>query len=141
METFRQVAALPYFDGPDGRRVCLISSRFSKRWVIPKGWPRSAVPDRDMAEREARQEAGVAGEIGLNPIGHYTYIKRLHLLSWVQCTVDVYPLHVDRQFAKWREKSSRRLIWETPDAAARKVREPELAALIGRLALIVPYSG
>ena len=35
----RQVAALPWRgEGPD-LRILLVSSRETRRWVIPKGWP------------------------------------------------------------------------------------------------------
>ena len=34
----RQIAALPYATGPDGSmRILLITSRETRRWVIPKG--------------------------------------------------------------------------------------------------------
>jgi 8-oxo-dGTP pyrophosphatase MutT (NUDIX family) len=37
---FVQVAALPLTIGEDGvMRVLLLTSRETKRWVIPKGWP------------------------------------------------------------------------------------------------------
>jgi 8-oxo-dGTP pyrophosphatase MutT (NUDIX family) len=62
MEFARQVAALPVRRNPDGSlSVLLVTSRETRRWVIPKGWP---WPDRDdyvAATEEAREEAGVLG--------------------------------------------------------------------------------
>ena len=42
------------------------------------------------AAREAFEEAGIKGEVGAQPIGSFRYAKRLHLLSWAKCSVDVY---------------------------------------------------
>src|SRR3712207_187991 len=49
-----QVAALPYRLGEDGNRlVMLVTSRETKRWVTPKGWPMKDVNPHRTAEREA----------------------------------------------------------------------------------------
>ena len=52
-----QYAALPY--RVDGRRVriLLITSRGSRRWVIPKGWPIGGLTPQDTAATEAAEEA------------------------------------------------------------------------------------
>ena len=54
-----------------------MTSRETQRVVIPKGWPMKNRKDWTSAKIEARQEAGVIGEIGRKPIGHYRYWKRL----------------------------------------------------------------
>ena len=35
----RQVAALPWRGEGEALRILLVSSRETRRWVIPKGWP------------------------------------------------------------------------------------------------------
>ena len=58
-----QYAALPYrFEGRQVR-ILLITSRQTRRWVIPKGWPMSGLKPQDVAATEAGEEAGVVGEI------------------------------------------------------------------------------
>ncbi|MCB1093515.1 MAG: NUDIX hydrolase, partial [Verrucomicrobiae bacterium] len=101
----RQFAALPYRFEDGGLRILLLTSRETRRWVIPKGWPMSMRKGYETAEKEALQEAGVAGEIGVTPLGTYTYRKRLHFFSSVWCEVEVYPLEVTRQKLKWRERA------------------------------------
>lgn len=133
MEPLKQCAALPYVE-IDGRlHVLLVTTRGRGRWTIPKGWPKRSKDDPDLAAKEAFEEAGVAGEIGREPIGSYLYTKRLHWFSWVRCEVAVYPLRVDRQFIKWPEMASRKLLWVEPDRAAKLVRDRQLAALLSTL--------
>src|SRR3712207_7349402 len=58
-----QVAALP-FRIRDGRiEVLLVTSRETKRWLIPKGWPMKGKKPHKAAAQEAEEEAGVKGEI------------------------------------------------------------------------------
>ena len=70
------------------------------------------------------------GDIGDQPIGCYAYTKRLHIFSWVRCSVDVYPMQVRLQELDWPEKSSRRAKWVGPDEAVSMVREPQLADVL-----------
>src|SRR3954447_18743086 len=81
-ETWRkprqQVGTLPFRFDDEGRlRVMLITSRESRRWVIPKGWPMRGLKPHRAAEREAYEEAGLEGRIGKTAVGVYTYQKRL----------------------------------------------------------------
>ena len=71
-----QFAALPYRHLPDSTlEVMLITSRDTGRWVIPKGWPAERETAWDCAAREAREEAGLVGQIQKRPIGSYLYKK------------------------------------------------------------------
>jgi len=73
-----QIGALPFrFDDEGGLRVLLITSRESRRWVIPKGWPVRGLKPHRAAEREAYEEAGLEGRVGKSAIGTYAYEKRL----------------------------------------------------------------
>lgn len=110
--------------------VLLITTRGRGRWTIPKGWPKPGMADNAMAASEAAEEAGVVGKIGAQPIGSYTYTKRLHFYSWAKCAVDVYPLRVKTHELEWREKSARKICWATPEEAASLVADAELAALL-----------
>src|SRR3546814_7380580 len=56
----RQVAALPYqIDAAGHARVMLITSRESRRWVVPKGNPVKGIALHEAAAHEAFEEAGV----------------------------------------------------------------------------------
>ena len=125
-----QVGALPLRVGADGAlEVLLVTSRDTRRWVIPKGWPMKRLKDRDAAAREAREEAGIAGRIGRVPLGSYRYWKRGPTRSDL-CRVEVYQLDVKRQLPRWKEQGQRETRWFSPEEAARLVDEPDLAALI-----------
>lgn len=127
----RQVAALPYRTGPDERlQILLVTSRETKRWVIPKGWPMKGLKPSAMAAREAREEAGLVGRIAKDAIGVYHYEKRLKSGSATVCEVQVFPLEVRRQRKNFRERDEREPRWLAPAVAAGLVDEPELGAII-----------
>lgn len=130
MNILNQYAALPYVVTHDGLLVCLITSRGTKRWIIPKGWPKTGISPHEMAAREAKEEAGLTGNVSTELIGTYKYRKRLHLFASVMCRVSVFPLLVNAQRYVWREKGERRLDWMPAKKAAKRVEEPELAQLI-----------
>jgi 8-oxo-dGTP pyrophosphatase MutT (NUDIX family) len=130
-----QYAALPYVHLADGLRICLITSRGTKRWIIPKGWPKDQLRPHELAAQEAEEEAGLLGDIASDPIGSYTYRKRLHFLAFVTCRVSVFPLRVHAQEARWPERNERELAWTPVAEAARMVKEPDLRRLLAALPL------
>jgi 8-oxo-dGTP pyrophosphatase MutT (NUDIX family) len=125
-----QYAALPYRRRDDAIEVMLITSRETKRWVIPKGWPGAGLPARASAEREAREEGGLVGKVGQRPIGRYHYKKRVADGSSVACLVKVFAMEVEHQLRSWPERKERRTRWFVLQQAADAVDEPELAAMI-----------
>jgi 8-oxo-dGTP pyrophosphatase MutT (NUDIX family) len=129
-----QYAALPYRRNNDRTLdVLLITSRETRRWVIPKGWPVADLPPNESAAHEAMEEAGVIGSISKKPIGSYPYEKRLSDGSTVRCRVRVFALDVEKQFPSWREQDQRRRKWFEAHQAVDAVEEPELRAIIRRL--------
>lgn len=125
-----QYAALPYRVRRDGEvQVRLITSRETRRWVIPKGWPMKGLSPAKAAAREAYEEAGLVGIVGREALGMYTYEKNLGLRS-VLCDVMVFPLKVKRHLHKWPERAQRMGFWFSVDSAAAAVQEEELKLLI-----------
>jgi 8-oxo-dGTP pyrophosphatase MutT (NUDIX family) len=125
----RQYAALP-FRYHHSLEILLISSRETRRWVIPKGWPMKGRKPHAAAATEALQEAGVEGIIAKRSIGFYQYVKRLKNGAPLLCTVEVFPMMVARQRARWPEQHERTVQWFPAEEAAIAVQEPELRALI-----------
>jgi len=135
----QQCAALPLLRAADGRvTLGLVTSRQTKRWVLPKGWVKRGRPLYETAADEAREEAGLVGRIGHEAIGRYTYRKRLHLLASMMCAVEVFPLEVMQQLQNWPEKHQRRVAFFPPEEAAGLVQEPELAVLLRGIAETTP---
>jgi 8-oxo-dGTP pyrophosphatase MutT (NUDIX family) len=128
-----QVAALPFRTDPNGQvEFLLVTSRETRRWVIPKGWPMRGKKPYRAAEREAYEEAGVVGEIEQSALGSYGYDKRLDNGSAVPCEVTVFPLRVVNQRKRWPEMNEREARWFTPEEAAEAVAEEGLRELLIR---------
>lgn len=131
----RQYAALPYRKSKRGGvEVMLVTSRETRRWIIPKGWPIAGVKPHDLAALEAMEEAGLLGKVCETPIGIYHYDKKRGDGSIVNCTVDTFPLEVEQQMPAWPEQDQRQTRWFAPEEAAAQVNEPELRELIKKLA-------
>jgi len=131
-----QYGALPYRLRAGSRRpqFMLITSRETRRWVIPKGWPKRGKSPQYSAAREAFEEAGVLGAVARRAVGSFSYEKRLSSGAVVVCDVRVFPLQVRRQSRQWPEKQQRIVKWLSASQAAEKVNEPRLGEIIRRLA-------
>src|SRR3954470_24816720 len=95
-EPIRQAAALPLRRG----RVCLITSRSRKRWVIPKGWIEPGQTAGETALQEAWEEAGLVGALEREPIGTYLYEKEGQSYH-----VTVFVMKVTAAEQDWPERS------------------------------------
>jgi 8-oxo-dGTP pyrophosphatase MutT (NUDIX family) len=126
----KQVAALPYLRDKNGIHILLVSSRETKRWIIPKGWPVKGKKDWSAAALEAFEEAGVEGHVGKKSIGSYVYDKRKKSGATVVCEVVVYPLEVNVILGDWPEKKERRRHWFPVKEAVGLVTEEGLRAVI-----------
>jgi ADP-ribose pyrophosphatase YjhB (NUDIX family) len=132
-----QYAALPYRRRADGGiEVLLITSRETRRWIIPKGWPASGLSPHDSARNEAMEESGAIGRIGERSIGFYHYTK-LVAGEGLPCKVEVFLLEVEEQLTSWPEQGQRDLQWVGLQEASETVQEPELSALIRNLAALL----
>jgi 8-oxo-dGTP pyrophosphatase MutT (NUDIX family) len=127
-----QYGALPYrLDDDASIKVLLVTSRETKRWIIPKGWPIKGLKPSKAAAREAYEEAGVRGRIAGRAFGHYVYEKRLEDRgTTVPCQVEVFPLLVKRQSKDWPESKQRTARWFSAAEAAALVDNDQLYNLI-----------
>jgi len=134
-----QYAALPYRLGEAGEiEILLVTSRETQRWVIPKGWPMKDKKPHAAAAQEALEEAGATGRIAKTPFGVYRYVKRLKNGAPLVCSVDVFPMLVERQRSRWPEQHQRTAHWFSVEEASEAVDEPELKALIARFGRLRP---
>ncbi len=129
----KQVAALPYRSGPDGAiEIMLITSRDTRRWVIPKGNRIKGLRNHEAAAQEAFEEAGLNGIPCPARIGTYQYFKRRRQGDDRLATVEIFPFSVTDQLAEWPERHQRETRWFPLAQAATAVDEPELKRVIAR---------
>ncbi|WP_157217868.1 DUF47 family protein [Flavisphingomonas formosensis] len=127
----KQIAALPYRIEDDGSAsVLLITSRETRRWVIPKGNLIRGLDAHQAAAREAFEEAGISGIPCPSPIGQYRYDKRRKNGKVEEANVRVFPLAVVSQFDQWPEHGQRDTRWFSLPEAANAVQESELKMII-----------
>jgi 8-oxo-dGTP pyrophosphatase MutT (NUDIX family) len=124
-----QIAALVYRWNGGTLEVLLVTSRESRRWILPKGWPVAGKTPAASAAQEADEEAGILGHVMKKPIGRYSAVKRIGETS-LPCDVEVYPLEFAKQKQKWKERGERACRWLPIEQAVEAIAEPELAALL-----------
>jgi 8-oxo-dGTP pyrophosphatase MutT (NUDIX family) len=132
-KVLKQVAALPVRNDAQGQlRVMLMTSRGTRRLIVPKGWPMKGRKDYRAAAIEAQQEAGLVGRIHRKPIGAYVYWKR-RPDAFQLIRAKVFLLEVDRQLPVWPEQLQREFQWMQIDDAADLVDDPGLSLIIRKL--------
>jgi len=110
--------------------VLLVTARRDGRWILPKGWPERGEAFCDAAAREAREEAGVVGDVCAASIGDFTYQKVMRQGYAVRSRVFVYALRVQETRDSWPEKGERKRRWVALAAAAPRVKDRGLARLL-----------
>lgn len=126
-----QLAALCYRQGSHGPEILLITSRSTKRWIIPKGWPMVGTDGAGTALQEAWEEAGVKPGGG-SPfhVGRYRYRKIVDGGLPVITDVDVYAVEVEKLLDNFPEMHQRERRWMDPATAAQAVDEMELKEIL-----------
>jgi 8-oxo-dGTP pyrophosphatase MutT (NUDIX family) len=109
--------------------MILVTSKGTRRWVVPKGGIKPGRGPHQSAADEAVEEAGVTGRISRTCIGVYGYRKTNHKYG-AYCMVRVYPMKLTAQLSEWPERKQRRREWVAFDVAAARVRERDLKKII-----------
>ncbi|NNK16407.1 MAG: NUDIX hydrolase [Sulfitobacter sp.] len=129
-----QVAALCYKNTEDGKKVLLITSRDTGRWILPKGWPVEGKDGPGSALQEAWEEAGVSkADIEDEPMGYYEYAKGLDNGVSVPVETQVYMTRVRDLKKSYPEVDERERQWFSPGEAANLVDEPDLKEILKAL--------
>lgn len=108
-----------------GERICLVSSRGGKRWVVPKGCLEPGKTAAEIALQEAWEEAGLVGVLQPEPIGTYLYEK-----SGFTCHVTVFLMNVTETADRWPEDDFRERAWLTAAQALSRIDDAGLRELI-----------
>ncbi len=129
-----QYAALPWRKAKRGIEILLITTRTTKRWIVPKGWPLKNCSPVECAAYEALEEAGVIGTVARKALGSFIYDKRRKSGKLVPCKVEVYPLQVTTRRRKWMERDAREWRWCTCAEALELLGDPGLQKLVAKFA-------
>jgi 8-oxo-dGTP pyrophosphatase MutT (NUDIX family) len=126
-----QYGVIPVRAAPGGGvEVLLITSRETRRWVVPRGNAIPGLGPAGSAAQEALEEAGIVGEVEPAAIGQYSYEKRRRFGILVPAVVHLFRMRVAEERDDWPEKDQRERRWFEPEEAAAAVHEDELARLI-----------
>ena len=130
----RQIAALPYrTTGPvldSTVEVMLVTSRETKRWVLPKGNRIKGLSPHAGAAQEAQEEAGVVGSVCPTPLGSYRYRKLVRSGASLMVEVVVFPFAVTEELDDWPEREQRTRRWFPLGQAIDAVDEADLKDLM-----------
>lgn len=132
-----QVAALPWRRCERGVEILLITTRHTRRWIVPKGWPEPGITPHECAAREAFEEAGAEGAVQIRPFGSFLYEKKRRSGDTVVCSVLVFPMEVSRSHEDWPEKGAREVRWCSIEEAQELVGNSGLVRLLVRFAKAV----
>jgi len=126
-----QVAALCYrLNDRKGIEVLLITSRTTRRWIVPKGWPIDGLLPHKAAAQEAFEEAGVKGQVYDTALGRYRFQNDKADAKHLPDEAYIFPLEVSKMAKDFKEKGQRRIKWFSPKKAAMLVREPKLKKIL-----------
>ncbi len=130
-----QVAALPWRRTPSGAlEIVLVTSRETRRLIVPKGWVSRGMPGAVTAASEAFEEAGLLGRIAETPIGAFDYDKRFDDGEIVRCRVEVYPFAVTGQADAYPERGQRMIHWFPLSLAIELADDAGLVQLLRKIA-------
>ncbi len=123
--TIAQAAALALRDG----RICMVTSRSGRRWVLPKGQIEAHQSPRDAALAEAWEEAGILGRVEPEPLGAFAYEK-----NGILHEVAVYLMTVTTERSAWPEVNQRIREWVPVAEALERIEEEELRVIVAKIA-------
>jgi 8-oxo-dGTP pyrophosphatase MutT (NUDIX family) len=127
----RQAAAIPFRDGA-GKIEVLLIRRKDKPWGIPKGDIDIDRTARESALNEAREEAGVRGDLLDEPLGQFIYEKQNRSLL-----VDVFAMRVTKVDDRFLEEAIRERRWVPLEQALDLIGRREVQPLIAKLGRIL----
>jgi two-component system phosphate regulon sensor histidine kinase PhoR len=129
-----QYGVIPVRPAADGGvEVMLITSRETRRWVVPRGNPILGKTPAESAAQEAYEEAWLLGPVEPEPFGRYFYRKRRRTGAVLPAEVQLFRMRVEEERDDWPERGERERRWFAPQEAAAAVAEGELAKMIRSL--------
>ena len=129
VDIIEQSGVIAYGKNEGKLSIVLVTSKGSKRWVVPKGHIEPYLTAKDSAEKEAFEEAGIEGVVSGVAVGFFDYIKQDQENSNVY-RVSLFPMKTQRLLKDWPEANLRTRQWMTIPQAIEAVNEDELKLLL-----------
>ncbi len=130
-ETTRPIThagAIPYRHVDGKLQILCITSRVSKKWIVPKGVWDAGADLNEVAAKETWEEAGVTGNLDGKALGIYEEAN-----DGRNDRIELFALHVERQEQQWPEADFRVRRWFDFDEALSQVFYPDVAVLMQKL--------
>ena len=122
---FFQACVIPYRKNGEQIEFCLITSKKTQKWSLPKGTIRSEDTVSETIQRQALKEAGLHGEIMDDPLGSYEYLKWEERLAVVALL-----MHVHQCDDEWTDMDVRKRSWVSKDEAIKLLTKDDHKKLI-----------
>lgn len=132
---FLQVAAICLRETSGRKEVLLVRSLDTGRLIVPKGWPMRGRSLAEAALQEAWEEAGVKGTVCADSVGQFHYHKKRRGGLVQRIEVHCHLVQVSTLAQTYPEAGRRKRQWVPLAEAAGRVREKELQAILGKLAI------
>ena len=123
-----QAGVLAYMADPADRRMVIVTSRRTRRWVFPKGSVDRGMAPAQAATHEAFEEAGRIGQADDTPVGFFMTPKIRPPLIWT-VVVTLFPMPIDVVLDDWQEAHQRERRFVTMEEARELLSQPDMIAL------------
>lgn len=108
--------------------IMLVTTRSSKRWILPKGKPEEHLSQREVAIMEAYEEAGVLG----SPVNGRFYDVSLQRAGGC-ITQRIFELQIREILKQWPERKERQRCLVPVDKAVKLLSDAPLIQLVQQI--------
>lgn len=128
-----QIAALCHRKRGGVQEVLLITSKTTRRWILPKGWPILSYNAHRTAAIEAFEEAGVIGTARRKPFATFLSHKGGEAGFKIRTRVLVFLVDVESTTTDYPEYGKRDVRWVPIGEAIKMAGDPGLVDVLEKL--------
>lgn len=128
-----QIAALCHRMREGKVEVLLVTSKSTRRWILPKGWPILSRRAHRTAAIEAFEEAGVTGRVHKNPFASFSSYKGGEAGLKLRTEILVFLVDVESETEEFPDSAERDVRWVSIKDAVRMTNEPGLIDVFRKL--------
>ncbi|MCK7612064.1 NUDIX hydrolase [Roseibium sediminicola] len=128
-----QIAALCHRMRDGRAEVLLVTSKSTRRWILPKGWPILSHRAHRTAAIEAFEEAGVVGRVHKNPFASFSSYKGGEAGLKIRTEILVFLVDVDSVAEEFPDSAERDSRWVSIEEAIKITNDSGLADVFRKL--------